>query len=266
MLEIRSSRRTTAVLEDVVRRYALQASTVPFWLFLWASPPTYSSSLLCSGFSWVVAQRAGRTLLLGNISMIFWICLWSWVSCHQAIRRDQAALGILHQGACHLSARTRIVSVAPGDNWDFFGSTWPSASSALWAVTIVFVLLEKGVALRRLLYVLFDFGFLSSATVVILTTTHRTTPWICQSIGVLAAESCGSSYTRSTYNFRGAWKLFYIIFSPAVRLEPILRSPLQMITPSSAWSTTFTAWHFTTAHSSLVQFVLCGVGARVSHH
>ena len=33
--------------------------------------------------------------------------------CHQAVRRDQAALGILHQGACHLSARTRSCQLPP---------------------------------------------------------------------------------------------------------------------------------------------------------
>ena len=52
------------------------------------------------------------------------------------------------------------------------------------------------------------FGFLPSATVVILTTTHRTTSWVCQSIRVLAAvaERCGSSSTRST-SVQFPWRL-----------------------------------------------------------
>ena len=37
----------------------------------------------------------------------------------------------------------KIVSVAPKDIWDFFGSAWPSANSALWAVTIVFATVRE---------------------------------------------------------------------------------------------------------------------------
>ena len=85
------------------------------WFFLWASlvlvPMVFGAGLVyspwpCSVFCRVVAQGAGRTLLPDNISMVFWFCLWSGCPCQQAIRRDQAALGILHQGARHLSART----------------------------------------------------------------------------------------------------------------------------------------------------------------
>ena len=213
--------------------------------------------------------------------MIFWICLWSWVSLPPSDTTRSGRSRYPAPGRMSPFRSHKIVSVAPKDFWDFFGSTWPSANSAPWAVAIVFAPLEKGVALRRLLYVWFDFRFLSSATVGILTATHRTTPWVCQSIRVLAAvaESCGSSFTRST-SVQFPWRLEALLLHLSAgcvllcivkgsilkeRLEPILRSPLQMITTSSAWSTTFTAWHFTTAHSSLVQFVLCGVGAGVSH-
>ena len=96
VLEIRSSSRpTTESPYSVVGMswYALQVSTVLGGLCCGIFPgfssgsllclcqcclvrTSSSSSLLCSGFSRMVAQCTGRTLLL-HMSMIFWTCLWS---------------------------------------------------------------------------------------------------------------------------------------------------------------------------------------------
>ena len=101
---------------------------------------------------------------------------------------------------------------APRSVWTPTETCWRSGRrDALWRVGgrgTLFALLEKGVALRRLLYVWFDFGFLSSAKVVILTATHRRTPWVCQSIRVIAAVA------------EWMWKLFYTFDVRTISVAP----------------------------------------------
>ena len=156
-----------------------------------------------AGSNWLnVGERARRSdsVIGQNLNEI--------LDCHNATRRDQAGSRYPAPGARvtfrHAQDRVSCTQRYLRLLWQYVAFSQQCSVGG----HDRFALVEKGVRVAQTTVCVVRFGFLPSATLVILTTTHRTTPWVCQSIRVLAAvaEGCGSSSTRST-SVQFPWQL-----------------------------------------------------------